>query len=422
MAKKLSMLVTEPQAAFHALTCKFPAFVGGYGAGKTETMCNQAIIDASTSNKAIIGLYEPTYDLIRMILVPKLTAKLNEFGIEFEHNQTAGTIKTKSDQFGDFILKSLDSPDKLVGYETYCSHIDEIDTLPVKQAEEVWIKILGRNRQKLPNVKNQLNRICAYSTPEGFKFMYNRWVKNKIDGYELVKAWTESNPFLPSDYVESLRNSYPAELIEAYLHGEFVNLNSGSVYKSYNRVMHDSKEEILPQEHLFIGMDFNVTKMCASIYVRRNDGKHWHIVEEIKNVYDTPEMIKILKQRYEGHHIICYPDASGISRHSADASISDIALLQRAGFEIRAPRKNPLVKDRILAVNQAFSSGLLFVNQVNCPIVASCLEQQAYADNGEPDKKSGQDHQNDATGYTIAFEMPIRRPVLNIPVDYLRGK
>ena len=42
--------------------------------------------------------------------------------------------------------------------------------------------------------------------------------------------------------------------------------------------------------------------------------------------------------------------------------------------------------------------------------MANCLEQQAYR-NGEPDKTSGNDHQNDATTYPIAYEMPIIKPV-----------
>ncbi len=421
MAKSLIMRVTEPQAEFLAKTCKYPAFVGGFGAGKTETMCNQAIIDASIGHGAIIGLYEPTYDLIRMILVPKLLSKLDFFGIEYDYNQTAGTVKTKSNQFGDFILKSVDSPDKLVGYETLTSHIDEIDTLSRSHADEVWIKVMGRNRQVLKGVpiEKQPNRISVYSTPEGFNFIYDRWVKNKLVGYEIVKASTMTNPFLKKDYVEDLLKSYPPELVAAYVNGDFVNLKTGSIYKSYNRLINNSKEKITGLEDLYIGMDFNVTKMAAGIAVLR--GKHRHFVSELKNVFDTEAMIKILQEKFPGHRIVVYPDASGISRHTTNANVSDIALLEKSGFEVRAPRKNPFVKDRINAVNAAFSKGEVFVNYEECPTIAECLEQQVYDDNGEPDKKTGKDHMNDAVGYQIAYEMPIKKPVIQIPVDYIRG-
>jgi hypothetical protein len=66
-----------------------------------------------------------------------------------------------------------------------------------------------------------------------------------------------------------------------------------------------------------------------------------------------------------------------------------------------------------MATNAAFEAGRLFVNARACPTVAQSLEQQVYK-NGEPDKSSGVDHQNDATTYPIAFEMPIVRPVANV--------
>ena len=44
--------------------------------------------------------------------------------------------------------------------------------------------------------------------------------------------------------------------------------------------------------------------------------------------------------------------------------------------------------------------------------VADNLEQQVYDKNGEPCKKSNKDHQNDATGYPIAYEFPINKPAI----------
>ena len=38
--------------------------------------------------------------------------------------------------------------------------------------------------------------------------------------------------------------------------------------------------------------------------------------------------------------------------------------------------------------------------------------------NGEPDKTSGTDHQNDATTYPIAYEFPIVRPVAKVDFTF----
>ena len=134
-------------------------------------------------------------------------------------------------------------------------------------------------------------------------------------------------------------------------------------------------------------------------------------------MYDTPEMIDLIKSKYAGHQIFVYPDASGSARKTVNASMSDIALLQQAGFTVRARKSNPPVRDRIMATNAAFEAGRIRINANACPTVASCLEQQVYR-NGEPDKTSGVDHQNDATTYPIAYEMPILRPVANVDFNF----
>lgn len=54
------------------------------------------------------------------------------------------------------------------------------------------------------------------------------------------------------------------------------------------------------------------------------------------------------------------------------------------------------------------------VNVKRCPIYTESLEQQVWADNGEPDKKSNKDHPNDAGGYYIIKQFPIVKPAFDI--------
>lgn len=419
MSKTLNFDLTEPQVRFRQSKAKYRAFVAGFGAGKSEMLITEAFIDAMTHPHALIALYAPTYDLIRLILWPRLLAKLSEHGIKYTANKTEKFIETEHPQCGNFILKSLEEPEKIVGYESFRAHIDEMDVLKEEQARMAWNKIIARNRQKLP-VSDNMNRVSVYTTPEGFRFTYDRWVVKANDMYELVKAPSYSNPFLPDDYLESLRASYPSELIAAYIEGEFVNLTTGTVYKSFNRNTCNSKEIVIDNETIWVGVDFNVNKMAATIYVRRNKNTEWHGVDELSGLSDTPELISALKLKYPLNHIVVYPDSTGRNRKSIDASMSDIALLEQAKFEVRAHPKNPFVKDRVMAVNTAFCNKTLFINTDKCPVTTSCLEQQAYDDHGEPDKTTGKDHQNDAMGYPIAYEMPVRKPVANIPFSYIR--
>lgn len=422
---EVKVTVTEPQKKFLALDCKFPAFVAGFGTGKSEVMCTSALLDSlEGGSNSLIAMYEPTYDLVRLILAPRMEEKLIDWGIRYKYNKSENIIYTSSSQVGDFVLRTLDNPSRIVGYESFRAKIDELDTLKTEHAQEAFNKIIARNRQVPDTYQRQsdkpMNTVSVFTTPEGFKFVYDKWKKKRAPGYELVQASTMSNPFLPDDYVQSLRDSYPPQLIEAYLNGEFVNLTSGSIYTCFDRVLNNTIRKWDKQEPVFIGMDFNVGQMSAVVHIKEN-GKPI-AVDEIVDAYDTPDIINIIKARYQGCTIRVYPDASGGSRKSVDASRTDIALLEEAGFSVIANKKNPFVKDRILAMNRAFCDNDgnrdYKINVSMCPSYADCLEQQVWGPNGEPDKTQKKDHANDAGGYFIAFEYPVIKPVANMPIKF----
>ena len=209
-------------------------------------------------------------------------------------------------------------------------------------------------------------------------------------------------------------------MADAYIEGEFVNLTSGTVYKDFDRQLNHSDEMEKDGEHLFIGMDFNVQKMSAIIHVKRN-GKPI-AVNELTGVYDTPAMIALIQDKYPRHRISVYPDASGNSRKTVDASISDLALLKQAGFGVVANKKNPSVKSRITAMNSNFCNMKgernYLVNTKRCPEYSKCLEQQAYDKNGQPEKNNDLDHAPDAGGYFIVKDYPILKPLFKPEIRF----
>ena len=411
MGRVLRLQMTEPQARFYQMTDKYPLFCGGFGTGKTETLAQCAVRDAMHSSSALIALYEPTYDLVRLILAPRMQEKLTDLGIRYKYNKQENIIYTSSSQCGDFVLRTLENPARIIGYESYRAHVDEIDTLKLEQAKQAWQKIIARNRQRPRGVKNPFNRVSAYSTPEGYRFAWATWGKDPKPGYVMVQAATYTNPFLPDDYVQSLRDSYPAQLIAAYIEGRFTNLSSGSVYPEFDRRLNHTDAAMQEGEALHIGMDFNVLNMTAVISVIR-DGLPL-TVAELTGVRDTPTMARMLKERYrdKGHAVTVYPDASGGNTSSKDAGESDLSILRRHGLSIRVNNSNPAVRDRVNAVNALILNGdgerRWLINTDACPTLTEALEQQAYDKNGEPDKTTGHDHAVDATGYCLVNRWPI---------------
>lgn len=411
-SESLEIELSWPQYHFVTSPHKFPAMVAGYGAGKTEAAVMRALKLKMDYPDLNVGYYLPTYDLIKQIVFPRMEQLLAAHGLAYLLNETDKTLVIYG-MAGKIIFRTMDSPERIIGYEHADAICDELDTLKTDKAAEVWRKVVARNRQKKPDGK--INTVGVATTPEGFKFVYQKWRQKPLIGSQVIKASTMSNEKnLPEGYIETLRDNYPAQMLEAYLNGEFVNLTQGAVYPEFDRTLNKSPlgVGIMPGETLHIGVDFNVGHMAAAVHILR-DGVP-HAVAEHVDLLDTPTLIATLKRVYQSGEqkcrIICYPDASGKSRKSVNAAVSDIALLKQAGFLVLAKSTNPFVKDRVAAMNKQIHNQNKRMYKVNvdaCPYLTEGLEKQAYDKHGEPDKTSGIDHIIDAAGYFIAYRFPI---------------
>lgn len=408
MPKRIQLQLTEPQYKFVMSKSIHPGMVAGYGAGKSQAAVVRIALKACQYQAMSFGFVEPTHDLVRLIAWPRFDEILTSWGVGHELNKSESIMRLENGS--QIIFRSADAPERLVGFEIADGVIDEADTLKAAHAADVWVKMLGRCRQKKPD--GSANTLGAVSTPEGFQWMYQTFGRELKPGYELIRAPTWSNPHLPSGYVDQIRSTYNPQQLEAYLNGEFVNMKAGSVYSEFDRALNSSTETIKPYEPLHIGLDFNVGNVSAAVGVFRGDTLHF--VEELTGVRDTPTLCMMLKDKYKaaGHAVHIYPDASGGATKSVNAALSDIVLLRAAGFQVWANSKNPAVRDRVASVNALIHAGgkrRLFIRPDTCPSMIEGLEQQAYDKHGDPDKSSGLDHLNDALGYLVAYKFPVHR-------------
>jgi len=408
--------LSAPQNIFiNNLDTKYRGFVGGFGSGKTFVGCLDLLTFAGTHPNTVQGYFAPSYPAIRDTFYPAIEEAANMMGFtaHFAYANKEVSLHRGGYYYGTIICRSMDNPNSIIGFKIARALVDELDTLNKDKANNAWNKISARMRLVLPGV---VNSIGVTTTPEGFKFVYDKFADSPTKSYSMVQASSyENEKYLPPDYIDTLYETYPSHLAQAYIKGRFVNLASGSVYRAFNRESCSSTEEHKNGEPLTVGMDFNIDHMAATIYVNRKGV--YHAVDEISEEYNTESVATILKERYsdKGCKVIIYPDSSGKNRStSAKGSVSesDINILESApyDFECRYNDANPAVKDRINATNAAFEKGLVKINVKNCPNTVKCLEAQVYNDNGSPDKKNGFDHQNDATTYPIAYIMPIIKP------------
>lgn len=394
---------------------KFRAFVSGFGGGKTwcgsMAQCSHYLEHPGINQ----GYFAPTYPQIRDIFYPTIEEVTHTFGMRVEIREANKEVHfyRGRDYKGTTICRSMEKPHSIVGFKIGRALVDEFDLLEVTKALTAWKKIIARLRFDVPGVSNGAD---ITTTPEGFRATYKLFVQDLLDkpekrvNYGLVQSSTYENAiYLPDDYIPSLLEAYPDELIEAYIMGQFANLTSGTVYNQFSRTLNVCTDTVRLAtdkqrgEPLHIGMDFNVNNMSAVVNVYR-DGEP-RGVAEIVGVRDTPAIIEMIKEQYPRHDIIIYPDASGGSANSTNASISDLSLLRDAGFKVDAPKANPRVRERVVSANAMFCNALgerrYKINPATCPTTVRDLEQLAYDANGEPDKKSGSDHRPDALSYYL---------------------
>jgi len=425
------------------------AFVTGFGGGKTFSLVVK-MVKIKLKHPTVDLLYLlPTYSMFRDILFPTLFEVLDGTGIGYRINKTTGEIFF--DAGGRVILKSMDNPESIVGMNVFAVLLDELDTLPHDKAWQVWIKSLARARKKI-NIFEQYtdddgeaqtrikldengeeieleNQMIVGSTPEGYRLLYKLFdPRNKPPpNYRLIQASGYENIHLPKDYYDNLKMIYPAELVDAYINGKFVNMAVGVVYKEYNRDKCDCDSIYRDGETLYISIDFNVNNMNAIVYAEREpvktgnplfayEGKpSYHAVAHLHGIVDTPELIEVIRNKYPRSPIKCYPDASGKNASSKGITTSDISLLKGAGFHCKYPTKNPRIMERVQSGNSAFKTGLVKVNVRECPKLAEALEQQVFNPKTElPEKTSGSsiDDINDSATYFIHFVYPIKRRVV----------
>ena len=225
---------------------------------------------------------------------------------------------------------------------------------------------------------------------------------------------TQDNPHLPADFIPSLERNYPSQLIAAYLEGHFVNLASCALYPEFDRSLNYCDTKPTPLDTIYVGVDINVGNSVTQHLVRRGDEFHFFA----ESVYrDTLQMARGLAEMYPHHfrsqQLVLIPDAASKQRSTAAAQESDLGILKKAGHVVKEQRSNPLIQDRVNAVNALLEQRQVKVGN-GCRIhLIRTFEQHAYDDSGRPEKGGvGMDdlsHAGDAAGYVLYRLKAIRK-------------
>lgn len=397
------MILSQPQKIIASDHSRFKVVSAGRRFGKTYLSIREIAYHARHPNREVFYI-TTSYRAAKMIVWKPLKRKLQDLRWVSKINESELSLLLKN---GTTIsLKGSEDPDKLRGVSLDFVVIDEAADCKL---ETLWGEIVR------PALSDRQGSALFIGTPKGkANPFYDLFAFAKeTNGWSAFQYTTHDGGFVPQEEIEAAKR----DMSEKQFRQEFLasfETDDSRVAWAFNR---DTHTVDLPKEQdtrtVFVGMDFNVSPMSATIAVQ--NGETLTVIDELA-VYgsNTDEVADEIQTRYPNSKIFVYPDPAGSQRKTSANGQTDHKILENRGFIVKAPRRHDPVRDRINATNARFKNARgeinLYVGK-NCKRTIESLEKHSFKPNTQiPDKDSGHDHQFDALSYMVAYLYPIRAP------------
>ncbi len=394
------MPLTQPQTTVINSGARFRVLVTGRRFGKTYLAINEIAKFASQPNKKV-WYVAPTYRQAKTICWSELKDKLirHKWVKGINHSDLTITLRNKS----TITLRGSENFDALRGVGLDMVIFDEFSDIN----KEAWYEVLR------PTLSDTNGHALFCGSPRGFgNWSYELFKMGETNKeWESFKYTTLEGGQVPDEEIEQAKQDLDIRTFQQEYEATFVNY-SGMIYYNFSRDKNLIDKYNRNSLVLHIGLDFNVDPMCAVVSVIENEKVI--VIDEIQ-IYssNTNEMCEEINNRYKDKKIVVYPDPSARQRKTSAGGLTDLAILKNFGFDVKCRNTAPLVRDRINSVNSklknvAGKNNLYILN--SCKNVIKSIERQIYKEGTHiPDKDSGFDHMNDALGYLIEFNFPIKR-------------
>ena len=406
------------QKRFHDSKARFKGFSGPIGSGKSQALCQEAI-KLSYINAGRTGLIgAPTYPMLRDATVAALIEVLERNEIPHEVNRGENYLVMRETR-SKILFRAVEEFERLRGSNLAWFGLDEL----TYTSEEAWLRLEGRLRDP------RAARLCGFAvwTPKGYDWVYERFVANRVEGYETVIARPLENRFLLErvpDYYERLRSSYDQRFFQQEVLGEYLTLHAGRVYYGFERTENVGRLRVERGQPLLWALDFNVDPMCS--VVAQRDGEKVNVLEEIVlGRASTYQACEEFESRFRGHAagVVVYADATGAKMQTTGTS--DLTILKqffRSGdfgtVSFRIPASNPAVRDRVTLMNAKLAAAdgkrTLVVSE-GCKELIKDFEQVVYKEGSQvvdKERDSKRTHLSDALGYLVWQEFQeARKPI-----------
>lgn len=341
------------------LQTKFLHLSAGYGFGKSRTLVLKLLHLSQLNAPYHGGVVVPSYtDFTRDVKIA-FEDIFHENNIKAEYHGSEHKYKLPWTKGALYVATA---EKKIRGPNWAYAGINELTLISIERYREV----IGRVRIKGAKVP----QIASSGTPEGLASdYYECFVEKPLAGSRCLYGDTRENAHnLNPQYIQSLYDTYPKALLDAYMKGLWVNLTGNRFYFSYDPIKNDKIIEKEPNTNFICAMDMNVDPFCVSIWQRF--GKRFIGIDEIilegGDGYKVENMIKALETRGYTHRntVIC-PDPTAKNRNVTGRTVKEI--LEGSGYTVQFRQSAPRMRERQINMNKHFENGLITINPTTQP-------------------------------------------------------
>ena len=379
-------------------TKQYRSLVGGYGTGKTYSLCVKVLQKIQFRSKQkikMVGIFTaPVHSHFIDVVIPQLDHLLDLYNYKYRYNKNDKIYFIKQGgKTHKLHLKSGEQAKRvgIVGINATDVFDDEFDVNPVEVQKMLWEQGEARLRDCIDPSRSRS------TTPEGLLYShwldvrsaYETWEGDKLEQEqetisEYIRAETKDNVFLadPDGYVARLEKLYTPKQVQAYLKGYYVNLLGDRVWSYFDEDKH-VKDNVKPNGTIVSFWDFgwNDFTYCGFASIDASNGglNQLRILDEFRIRKTTPEDIYKLyveKCNKWGRPLIDYCDPAGNQHHlGAKDGLSVIEQMEALGLNYSW--KPASIKSGLIIGNNLLHKNKILINSI-CKYFIAMMNNSSY--------------------------------------------
>jgi len=393
----------QAQQRFLNTTTRNVCFSAGVGAGKTYTGCLKTYkhLLLHPGSRAVIIRKERT--MVKDSTLQTFLEIVPQTNIA-SYNKNEGVIHlytTHPTKTSEVWLRGVDKrqgeeyPQKLGSTEFSLIYVDE--GIELERGDWAFLNTRARYQTKTMKEQRVKPQIITTTNPSGpMHWMHDMFIENPESDYEIIYTTPYDNPYLDSDYLETLEKTLTGSMKQRLLHGEWVKA-TGTIY-TYEPRHHFTTNlpKLNTYDDIVIGMDSNYPLPRSAVIIGyKKNTEEYHVHREYYEKNSQPrDLAKHLQKTLHRHGI----DLSQVLLYHDPSDPSTIQRVRKILGRTVHKAKNSVIPG-ITRVDQKFQDGTMMIHK-RCENLIRELSNYTWKTKGERPVKEN-DHLMDALRYAV---------------------